>query len=210
MQLHKCLRRSWSLRRAGGRAAGVAATRGSRPTIRSSQSSPKNCLAISSGFPREPIKPGRLGARRIIWRRACRARGCTTGRKSRVLAISGERVASAIASRNTAMTVGCEVSRTRFVAKVVSVDLKVSGRVRGGRQVRSQSAFGSARLLMQADKHRMLAAETGMEITLRDFGARRDIERAGSGVTVLGECLECGAAGCARAFGRRGAWPERG
>ena len=36
----------------------------------------------------------------------------------------------------------------------------------------------------------MLAAELRIEISFRDFGARRDVERAGIGITVLCERLE--------------------
>src|ERR1700730_11183808 len=47
----------------------------------------------------------------------------------------------------------------------------------------------------------MLATEISIEITLRDFGARRDIERAGAGIAVFHECLKRGPE---NAFAHRG------
>ena len=76
------------------------------------------------------------------------AAGCRTAGNVEGSAISGERVASAIASRNIAITEGWDPSRSRFIAKAVSVAASIcrlSGIGNpGGSRIRS------ARLLMQA------------------------------------------------------------
>jgi len=57
----------------------------------------------------------------------------------------------------------------------------------GGRRISLGAAHDAG------NEHRALAAEICIEITFRNFGAPRDFERAGSGVTVFDESRKCSA-----------------
>ena len=97
-------------RRSASAGSGVAATPSSKPTISPSQRSPKYCIAISAGCP-GPMSPVNWA---IVNSTASARRVASRPAELRAWAISGERVASAIAKRNVAMTDGWEVSRTRL------------------------------------------------------------------------------------------------
>ena len=85
-------------RRALSRGFGRLATPSSRPTIKSRQSSPANCLASSAG---RPVSSPVAWAWAMILRKA--ARLASRPVESRARATSGAWTASAIASRNTPM-----------------------------------------------------------------------------------------------------------
>ena len=159
---------------------------GSQQAGRSSelpQSNPTKCSAISAG---SPLSSPADRARLIISRKA--ARLGSTPREFRAWATSGARTASAIASRNTAMTVGSEISRKQLGSQGFERARQRFPIMRFGQAGGHLQPLGA--LADAGRQHFLFAADQRVELAFRNPRPGRDLQRRGLGKAALHERRE--------------------